>query len=159
MTERNYFFPTESNPHVCTDYPYGSLRCTKHWYFEIKKGKGVRLVEVTKNPKTNLRNNPKKSTYSDILIAWIDEKGHFAFGGWHYSYGGYEEMADRHGKITGKEWEERCNLPAIAESLPELKEHLEWCHKKGKKCDWLTRKFRTGEIEFKVMEIGTTRII
>lgn len=58
---------------VVDDYPYGRrLRCTIRYWVETVPGKGDRFVSQTCNPTTGRWNNPKKSTYSPIVVMFID---------------------------------------------------------------------------------------
>jgi hypothetical protein len=62
--------------YVIADYPYSfTLRCEKRVWVESNK-KGQRLVEVTKNPKTGSWNKPKASTYSELVILYLDQQGY-----------------------------------------------------------------------------------
>ena len=61
------------------NYPYGRLHCTAHFSVEFKKGKGFRSVFQTINPKTGRLNNPKKGTYSMLMLPIEQENGHY---GW-----------------------------------------------------------------------------
>ena len=66
--------PTVDNPLVVDDYPYGfRLRTKIRYWVETKKGKGQRFVSQTLNPKTGRWNAPKPSTYSDIMVVYIDK--------------------------------------------------------------------------------------
>lgn len=62
------------NAHITDDYPYGfRFRTERKEWIESKtdkKGnlKGQRFCTQTKDPKTGKWNNPKCSTYSDIMI-------------------------------------------------------------------------------------------
>jgi hypothetical protein len=57
------------------NYPYGyNLRCTKKIWIEFNPKKGFRLNEVTKNPKTEKWNNPKKSVYYGLMLLYKDSK-------------------------------------------------------------------------------------
>ena len=68
--------PTIEAPYVVKDYPYGfRLRCEIHYYVETTKN-GQRLVSQTINPKTGRLNKPKASTYSQIVLAALDEQEH-----------------------------------------------------------------------------------
>lgn len=73
----------EQNALIVQNYPYGFRLKTQAKYFIETTNKGDRLVFITLNPKTNKWNNPKKSTYSDIMVL-IKEKetGHIK----QYSY-------------------------------------------------------------------------
>ncbi len=63
------FYPT-SQKVVVEDYPYGRLRTKATYGIEFKAGKGFRSTFQTVNPKTGRINNPKKSTYSHIVILY-----------------------------------------------------------------------------------------
>jgi hypothetical protein len=75
---KNYIYGyTESNPYIIEDYPYGfRLRTTARYYIETVSKKGDRVVFQTLNPTTGKWNKPKKSTYSAIIILWLDENNH-----------------------------------------------------------------------------------
>lgn len=65
--------------YVCTDYPWGfRLRTTIRYWIETAQTKtgGQRLVTQTINPKTGLWCAPKKTTYSAIMVLFLDEKNH-----------------------------------------------------------------------------------
>lgn len=87
--------PTEQNPIVVKDYPYGfRLRTQARYYIETTK-KGQRSVFQTLNPKTNAWNKPKKSTYSDILVLYRDKSnGHIENHGLSFGYDGIEVLKD-----------------------------------------------------------------
>lgn len=65
--------------YVVEDYPYGfRLRCRIRYWLEYKKGKGVRLVSQTSNPKRgDSWNTPKASTYARFGgCMYMDEHDH-----------------------------------------------------------------------------------
>jgi hypothetical protein len=69
--------PTEENPIIKDNYPYGFNQRTKiRYWIETDKKKGDRFISQTLNPKTNVWNKPKKSTYSEIIILGENEEGH-----------------------------------------------------------------------------------
>lgn len=57
------------------NYPYGWKKTSMFFSLEWKKGKGFRSVRQTINPNTGKLNNPKKSTYNDVMILIQDEEG------------------------------------------------------------------------------------
>jgi len=60
--------PTEDKPILVNNYPYGfRLRTTIAYWIETK-GNKQRFCSKTLNPKTNLWNKPKYSTYEDLII-------------------------------------------------------------------------------------------
>ena len=63
--------PTEKNPYIVEDYPWGFKKCKARFYVESVKKKGDRFVKQTQNPKTLLWCKPKKSTYSAVIVAVI----------------------------------------------------------------------------------------
>lgn len=68
--------PTEAEPYVVKDYPYGFKRTTIKYYIETTK-RGQRFVSQTVNPKTGNWNKPKKSTYNRITLIGLEpETGH-----------------------------------------------------------------------------------
>ncbi len=87
--------------YVISDYPYGfRLRCKIRYWIETKKH-GQRLMTQTTNPKIEGRevwNKPKASTYSPILIMYLDEKGHVKTDGiGPYSSDKLEDFVERWG--------------------------------------------------------------
>jgi len=59
---------------ISKNYPYGfRLRTTKTDYIEFSNTRGFRHCSFTINPKTGKQNNPKKSTYYEVLVLGIDE--------------------------------------------------------------------------------------
>jgi hypothetical protein len=70
------FIPTSEVVEV-ENYPYGyTARTTLFDSIEFDKKKGYRHVTQTINPKTGLKNKPKKSTYSQFLVRFYDENNH-----------------------------------------------------------------------------------
>jgi len=68
--------PTMDNPYIIEDYPYGfTLRTQMRVWIETTK-RGQRIARQTLNPKTDKWNNPKKSTYTNVMLAGINEEGH-----------------------------------------------------------------------------------
>lgn len=66
----------ENNAYIVNDYPYGFTLRTKIRYWIESNNKGDRFCSQTLNPKTNLWNKPKKSTYCSIEILFLDEKNY-----------------------------------------------------------------------------------
>jgi hypothetical protein len=80
-TERTYIYNHTSpeTAYVVDDYPWGfRLRTTIRYWVETKKAKngGQRFAHQTVNPKTGQWCAPKYSTYSPIMVMFLDEKGH-----------------------------------------------------------------------------------
>ena len=71
--------PTEENPYIVDSYPYGFKRCICKFWIESVKGRGDRFVKQTQNPKTLVWNKPKKSTYTAVMIAILNENGHITY--------------------------------------------------------------------------------
>lgn len=63
--------------YIVSDYPYGWKRTKKRYWIETTK-RGQRLVTQTLNPKTQRWNNPKKSTYSDLRVLYLNEENNHA---------------------------------------------------------------------------------
>lgn len=59
--------------YIVNDYPYGWKRTKKRYWIETTK-RGQRVVGQTLNPKTQLWNKPKKSTYSDLRVLYLNEE-------------------------------------------------------------------------------------
>jgi hypothetical protein len=65
--------------YVVDDYPWGfRLRTTIRYWIESKNAKngGQRFASQTINPKTGQWCKPKYSTYSTIMVMYLDEKEH-----------------------------------------------------------------------------------
>ncbi len=62
---------------ISENYPYGFReKTTKTDYLEFSPKHGFRHCSTTVNPKTGRVNNPKKSTYYEIMLLATDQKGH-----------------------------------------------------------------------------------
>jgi hypothetical protein len=62
---------------ISENYPYGFReKTTKTDYLEFNPKHGFRHCSTTVNPKTGRVNNPKKSTYYEIMLLATDENGH-----------------------------------------------------------------------------------
>jgi hypothetical protein len=71
---------TENNPLVINDYPYGFNQRTQiRYWIETTPKKGDRFCSQTLNPKNNIWNKPKKSTYSEIGIMTEGENGYISW--------------------------------------------------------------------------------
>jgi hypothetical protein len=65
--------------YVVADYPYGfRLRCSIRYWIETHPTRGQRLMSQTTNPKKpgTVWNKPKASTYSLILVMYLDDSGY-----------------------------------------------------------------------------------
>jgi hypothetical protein len=63
--------------YVVDDYPYGfRLRTSIRYWIETKRPHGQRFVSQTRNPKNGRWNAPKPSTYSPIVVMWLDADEH-----------------------------------------------------------------------------------
>jgi len=71
--------PTEQEPFLVDNYPYGYTLKTKIRYWVETTRNGQRFVSQTLNPKTNIWNNPKKSTYSQIILIGLNEQEHITY--------------------------------------------------------------------------------
>lgn len=88
--------------YVVDDYPYGfRLRTKIRYWIETNKRKGQRFVSQTVNPKYTDReiwNKPKASTYSTLMVMYLDEKGHVHQDGvGMYSMSELDNFIERHG--------------------------------------------------------------
>ena len=55
-------------------YPYGRKRTSIRYWVESRPKKGQRFVSQTLNPKTQRWNNPKKSTYSSLIVMGLEKQ-------------------------------------------------------------------------------------
>lgn len=76
---------SEETALVVDDYPYGyTLRTQIRYWIETVAKRGDRFVSQTLNPKTGRWNKPKKSTYVEIAVLYIEEEtGHVKWSGLH----------------------------------------------------------------------------
>lgn len=76
---------SEETALVVDDYPYGyKLRTQIRYWIETVAKRGDRFVSQTLNPKTGRWNKPKKSTYVEIGVIYIEaETGHVKWAGLH----------------------------------------------------------------------------
>lgn len=86
---KNYLFNhNEQNPIVIDNYPYGfKLRTQIKYWIETTPKKGDRFCSQTLNPKNNVWNKPKKSTYYCLGFLYKDEKGHIRWNAISVYYG------------------------------------------------------------------------
>ena len=131
--------PTEENPHIVNDYPYGySLRCIMRYWIETTK-RGQRSCRQSQNPKTGKWNKPKKSTYSNIMLAGLDEKGHYkVISNSMYSLKESKEFSKKYSEYFS-DWQKKEMLNIIG--MEEVYDKVEYSFK--------ARKFKhktTGEI-------------
>ncbi len=69
-----YNYDTQETARVIEDYPWGfRLRTTIRYWVETKPKHGQRFCSQTVNPKTGKWCAPKYSTYSPLLIMFLDE--------------------------------------------------------------------------------------
>jgi len=72
-----YNHNNEETSYLVEDYPWGfRLRTKIRYWIESKDGFGQRFCSQTINPKTGIWCKPKKSTYADIAILFLDDKNH-----------------------------------------------------------------------------------
>ena len=65
------------NSYITADYPYGfKLRTQRKTWIETNGKRGDRVCHQTFNPKKNIWNKPKKSTYSTAIVLYINDKGY-----------------------------------------------------------------------------------
>lgn len=91
---------TPETAYVCDDYPFGfRLRCKIRYWIESTK-KGDRFCSQTTNPKVDgeVWNKPKKSTYSDVGVMFLDDQGHVKWTGVHIW--AQREVLDRFAEVT-----------------------------------------------------------
>lgn len=73
------------------NYPYGYKKTTAFYSVEYNTKKGCRSVFQTIDPKTGRKNNPKKSTYSPVILPMTDSVNHF-HGCGYIDFNGSEQM-------------------------------------------------------------------
>lgn len=79
MKQVIYTATSMENAFVVNNYPWGfKLKTSQRYWIETTKH-GDRFVTQTLNPKTNAWCNPKKSTYSAVLIMTTEDKDNKTF--------------------------------------------------------------------------------
>jgi len=78
------YFKTNEKQEV-KDYPYGYLRTSAFFSLEFRAGKGFRKIFQTIDPKTGKLNNPKKGTYSLLMLMGKDDHGHITYAYGHFN--------------------------------------------------------------------------
>lgn len=66
---------TENKPYLIDNYPYGFKKTMARAWVESVQNKGDRFCLQTQNPKTQVWNKPKKSTYSGVIVLYLNDKG------------------------------------------------------------------------------------
>lgn len=89
MTQIKKYFKSDSKQTV-DNYPYGWKQATAHFSLEFNGSKGFRSVFQTVNPKTNRLNKPKKSTYSPIIMMYLNNEDHVKY--LHFDLNGAEAI-------------------------------------------------------------------
>jgi hypothetical protein len=85
--------PTEQTPVTVEDYPYGWRTRTQAQYWVETTKNGQRCVFRTLNPRSGKWNNPKKSTYSEIMLLYRDTtNGHIQTYSLGFAYNGQEAL-------------------------------------------------------------------
>lgn len=63
---------SEATAYVVDDYPYGRQRTQIRYWIESKPKHGDRSMAQTLNPKNGRWNKPKPSTYSAVLVMYLE---------------------------------------------------------------------------------------
>ena len=75
-----YNHTSQETAYTVQDYPWGfTLRTQQRYWIESKEGHGQRFVTQTLNPKNGKWCSPKKSTYSKVVMMFLDENEHVKF--------------------------------------------------------------------------------
>ena len=85
---------SEDTAYVVADYPYGfRLRCQMRYWVEWTKN-GARICQQTSNPKRAglVWNKPKKSTYSDLHVLYLNNNGHVTSWGISFEWSDKEHL-------------------------------------------------------------------
>jgi len=141
--------PTEKNPIVIDNYPYGFKKTQIRYWVESVKKKGDRFISQTLNPNTNLWNKPKKSTYWAVNVVYEDDKGYITYYNlyWSTSKEDYEKFIDFIGDLELNELQK--------DQLKVIRAHIDAY--KNVKYEIRQKKFKnkiTGEIKTKVNLMG-----
>ena len=77
MRKYLYTHTNEETAYVIDDYPWGfRLRTTIRYWIETNAKFGDRYCSQTINPKTGKWCAPKKSTYSPVMVMYLNEKNY-----------------------------------------------------------------------------------
>lgn len=89
MKKYLYNYTSEENAYLVENYPWGfRLRTKIRYWIETsdKKNGGQRFCHQTLNPKNGLWCAPKKTTYTPILIMYLDENEHVKIASVDYNH-------------------------------------------------------------------------
>jgi hypothetical protein len=114
---------------MVADYPYGfKLRTKIRYWIETKKEFGQREVSQTMNPKNGKWNEPKKSTYSSVIVMYEEEPGDENPGYIHFShltnYSPIEEIEKFEGRWMLDDFQ-KSQIKFMKASI-HVSKHLEW---------------------------------
>lgn len=114
--------PTQENPYIVENYPYGFRLRTKIRYWVETTNRGQRFVSQTLNPKTQEWNKPKKSTYDNIVLIGLNEKGHIQYTSIGvYSLEETKKFNEKYSKYFSKyQTKEMKNIVGIEEVLSKV---------------------------------------
>ena len=76
---------TAETAFMVLNYPWGFRMKTKRRYWIETTKRGQRAIYQTMDPKTGRWCKPKKGTYSDIMVMYLDEVEHVQFDGGQFS--------------------------------------------------------------------------
>lgn len=89
-TEKKYLYQhvSQETAYLVKDYPWGfRLRTSIRYWIESKKSHGQRFGSQTINPKTGKWCAPKYSTYSPLMVMFLDENDHVKWTGLDHNSG------------------------------------------------------------------------
>lgn len=128
VQERKYLYShtSEETAYVVKDYPWGfRLRTTIRYWIESKRAKngGQRFCRQTINPKNGKWCAPKYSTYSPIMIMFLDENEHIKFTGLDHNSGKerIEKFKEKHlANLTEFQKEQLADIMAYDEVMQHV---------------------------------------
>lgn len=96
-----YNHTDENTAYVVDNYPYGFRSRTKIRYWIETTNYGDRFCRQTLNPKTNKWNKPKKSTYSAVMVMFLNANKHVTYDCFDLGWSNEEKIKSFLSRIGG----------------------------------------------------------
>lgn len=155
----------EDTAYLVPDYPYGGLRCTMRYWIETRAtGQSAgdqRLMRQSSDPRRAGRwNKPHKSTYSSIMVLYLDEKNQVQARGIPLWITGSEDTRNRHmGVYDGLDERQRKRYDEnlLASKRINSRTWQEWAEKVSALADHIEKTGENPELVNQVWTTGTRR--
>lgn len=156
----------EDTAYVVNDYPYGGLTCTMRYWIETRKtGSSAgdqRMMRQSNNPRRagHPWNKPHKSTYSSIMVLYLDEQLHVHGRGIPLWITGSEDTRNRHMGLydaLDETQRKRYDANLLVSKRVNPRTWQEWAEKVSALADHIEKTGENPELVNQVWTIGTRR--